>query len=76
MAYREATNAEHRIRLQISSGAHPMYSRNPSTGEPLATATAMRATDQEILHEAAHPSAVVLPAVTPARGREPTPPAS
>ncbi|MFI7610954.1 CocE/NonD family hydrolase [Nonomuraea terrae] len=66
----------HRIRLQISSGAHPMYSRNPGTGEPLVTATAMRAADQEILQEAAHASAVVLPVVTPAQGRQPSPPGS
>ncbi|MFI9846647.1 CocE/NonD family hydrolase [Nonomuraea sp. NPDC051941] len=53
----------HRIRLQISSGAHPMYDRNPGTGEPLATTTAMRPADQEILHDAAHPSALILPVV-------------
>ncbi|WP_345564847.1 CocE/NonD family hydrolase [Nonomuraea rosea] len=53
----------HRIRLQISSGAHPMYNRNPGTGEPLTTATAMRPADQEIFHDAAHPSAIILPIV-------------
>ena len=29
----------HRIRLQVSSGAHPRYARNPGSGEPLATAS-------------------------------------
>ncbi|MBB5867931.1 putative CocE/NonD family hydrolase [Allocatelliglobosispora scoriae] len=29
----------HRIRLQVSGGAHPRYARNLGTGEPLATAT-------------------------------------
>ncbi|MBV8464092.1 MAG: CocE/NonD family hydrolase, partial [Acidimicrobiales bacterium] len=29
--------AGHRIRLQVSSGAHPLYARNAGTGEPLAT---------------------------------------
>ncbi|WP_437112467.1 CocE/NonD family hydrolase [Streptomyces syringium] len=35
-AYRFA--AGHRIRLQISGGAHPRYARNPGTGEPAADA--------------------------------------
>ncbi len=29
--------AGHRIRLQVSSGAHPLFNRNAGTGEPLAT---------------------------------------
>ena len=29
--------AGHRIRLQVSSGAHPLFCRNAGTGEPLAT---------------------------------------
>ncbi|MFC9235285.1 CocE/NonD family hydrolase [Streptomyces decoyicus] len=29
----------HRIRLQISGGAHPRYARNPGTGEPATDAT-------------------------------------
>src|SRR5439155_3932329 len=29
----------HRLRVQVSSGAHPRYARNTGTGEPLATAT-------------------------------------
>ncbi|OKH98109.1 peptidase S15 [Streptomyces sp. CB02923] len=49
--------AGHRIRLQISGGAHPRFARNTGTGEPLATAT--RLVPVEIsLH---HPSALVLP---------------
>ena len=55
--------AGHRIRLQVSSGAHPRYARNPGTGEDPATATAPRAVDLEVLHDAAHPSALVLPGV-------------
>ncbi|WP_406453117.1 CocE/NonD family hydrolase [Streptomyces sp. NBC_00876] len=31
--------AGHRIRWQISAGAHPRYARNPGTGEPRAEAT-------------------------------------
>ena len=29
--------AGHRIRLQVSGGAHPLFNRNAGTGEPLAT---------------------------------------
>lgn len=51
----------HRLRLQISSGAHPRYARNLGTGEPIGTATKMRVADQEILHDPQHPSALELP---------------
>lgn len=51
----------HRIRLQLSSGAHPRYARNPGTGEEPAIATTLRPVDLEILRGAWHPSALVLP---------------
>ncbi|WIJ26233.1 CocE/NonD family hydrolase [Devosia sp. RR2S18] len=38
----------HRLRLQVSSGAHPRYARNMGTGEPISTATKMEANDIEI----------------------------
>jgi uncharacterized protein len=50
-----------RIRLQVSSGAHPRYARNMGTGEPLATATTLLTAEQQVLHDPAHPSAVILP---------------
>jgi uncharacterized protein len=53
--------AGHRLRLQVSSGAHPRYARNPGTGEPLTTGTTLRSAQQEIYHDPGHPSAVVLP---------------
>ena len=53
----------HCIRLQVSSGAHPRWNRNLGTGEPFATATRILAADQTIYHDAAHPSALVLPVV-------------
>jgi hypothetical protein len=55
--------AGHRIRLQVSSGAHPRYARNPGTGADRATATAeqMRPVRIEVLRDAAHPSVLVLP---------------
>jgi putative CocE/NonD family hydrolase len=55
--------AGHSIRLQVSSGAHPRYARNPGTGEDPATATRLVAADQEVLHDAAHPSAITLAVV-------------
>ena len=51
----------HRLRLQVSGGAHPRYARNPGTGEPLGTAATLRAGFREILHDPDHPSAVWLP---------------
>jgi putative CocE/NonD family hydrolase len=42
--------AGHRLRLLIASGAHPRYSRNPGTGEPINTATRLVPNDIEIFH--------------------------
>jgi uncharacterized protein len=53
--------AGHRLRLQVSSGAHPRYARNPGTGEGPATATELRVVEIELLHDRDHPSALVLP---------------
>jgi putative CocE/NonD family hydrolase len=53
--------AGHRVRLQVSSGAHPRYARNPGTGEDPVTATTLQAVDVEVLHDPEHPSALVLP---------------
>ncbi len=57
--------AGHRIRLQVSSGAHPRYARNLGTGQDPASATPdrMRAVALELLRDSAHPSAVTLPAM-------------
>ncbi|WP_432002007.1 CocE/NonD family hydrolase [Streptomyces sioyaensis] len=49
--------AGHRIRLQISGGAHPRFARNTGTGEPLTTATRLQPSEIA-LH---HPSALALP---------------
>jgi putative CocE/NonD family hydrolase len=53
--------AGHRVRLQVSSGAHPRFIRNLGTGDPLATATAMRVAHQAIYHDPQHRSTVSLP---------------
>jgi uncharacterized protein len=54
----------HRLRLQVSSGAHPRYARNTGSGEPLATATTLLTADQQVHHDPGHPSAVILPVAT------------
>jgi hypothetical protein len=51
----------HRLRVQVSSGAHPRFARNLGGGEPLATAVTMHSADQEVWHDPDHPSAIVLP---------------
>jgi putative CocE/NonD family hydrolase len=53
--------ARHRVRVQVSSGAHPRFIRNLGTGEPIATATVMRVADQSVHHDPSRPSAVFLP---------------
>lgn len=51
----------HRLRVQVSGGAHPRYARNPGTGEALGEAVTLRAGLRQILHDPAHPSRLVLP---------------
>ena len=51
----------HRMRVQVSSGAHPRFARNLGGGESLASATTMHPADQEVWHDPDHPSAIVLP---------------
>jgi putative CocE/NonD family hydrolase len=53
----------HRLRLQVSGGAHPRYARNPGTGDAVFTAVELRPVDVEVHHDADHPSAVNLPVV-------------
>ncbi len=50
-----------RVRVQVSSGAHPRFARNPGTGEQPATATKFIVADQSVYHDPAHPSSIVLP---------------
>lgn len=58
--------AGHRLRLQVSGGAHPRFARNTGSGEPPATATRLVVVGLQILHEAADPCTLLLP-VLPAR---------
>jgi uncharacterized protein len=55
----------HHLRIQVSSGAHPVYARNLGTGEPPATGTMMRAADQAVYHEPGRLSSVLLPHFLP-----------
>jgi putative CocE/NonD family hydrolase len=56
--------AGNRIRVQVSSGAHPRYIRNLGTGEPIATGTTMHIAHQHVHHDPRYPSAIVLPVST------------
>jgi len=51
----------HRIRVDISSSNFPRFDRNPNTGRTIATETELVVAEQRILHDAEHPSHLVLP---------------
>lgn len=54
----------HRIRVHVTSSRFPVFDRNLNTGEAPATATRMVTARQTVLHDAAHPSRIVLPIVS------------
>jgi hypothetical protein len=54
--------AGHRIRLQVSGGAHPRYARNLGTGEPAGQGTTGVPVTHRIGSGSASPSSVTLPA--------------
>src|SRR5664280_104981 len=51
----------HRLRVQVSSGAHPRFARGLGTEAPLATASAMVPASQQLHHAQSTASALVLP---------------
>ncbi len=53
-----------RIRVQVSSGAHPRFVRNLGSGEPTATGVKLIPADQAVYHDPDRPSAVLLPVYT------------
>jgi putative CocE/NonD family hydrolase len=53
----------HRIRLHVTSSRFPVFDRNPNTGEPFGTSARMQTARQSILHDAAHPSRLILPVI-------------
>ena len=55
--------AGHRIRLYVSSSNFPRFNRNLNTGEPTLGATRIVKARQSVLHDALHPSALVLPVI-------------
>lgn len=55
--------AGHRIRVQVTSSNFPRWDRNLNTGEPEETATTARVAHQQVFHDAARPSRIVLPIV-------------
>lgn len=62
--------AGNRVRVQVSSGAHPRYARNPGTGEDPLRATRLVAAEQEIFHDSVRPSSVTLNVVWSGATRE------
>jgi uncharacterized protein len=55
--------AGHRIRLDISSSNFPRFDRNPNTGGVFGEDSKLLRAEQTILHDARHPSRLVLPIV-------------
>jgi putative CocE/NonD family hydrolase len=53
--------AGHRLRVQVAGGAFPRFARNVGTGEPFGVATRGKPGAVEVLHDADHPSRIVLP---------------
>ena len=52
--------AGHRVRIEVSSSNFPRFDRNTNTGGVIAADTEMRPALQTVLHDQAHPSALVL----------------
>jgi putative CocE/NonD family hydrolase len=53
----------HRIRLDVSSSNFPRFDRNPNTGGVFGQDSTLLRAEQAILHDAMHPSRLVLPVV-------------
>jgi putative CocE/NonD family hydrolase len=53
----------HRLRLQLTSSAFPHFDRNMNTGHAIGVDREGRIAEITVLHDARHPSALVLPVV-------------
>jgi hypothetical protein len=53
----------HRIRLEVSSSNFPRFDRNLNTGKDAAIDSVFVKATNTVLHDAAHPSALILPVV-------------
>jgi len=51
----------HRLRVQLSSGAHPRWARNHGTGEPPLQAVNLLPAEQTVFHDPDHPSHLFIP---------------
>jgi uncharacterized protein len=54
-------SAGHALRVQVSSGAHPVYARNNGSTEPHATSTLLYAARQQVHLSGLHASHITLP---------------
>ena len=55
----------HRIRLDVTSSSFPRWDRNPNTGHAFGVDDELVVAHQTILHDAEHPSFVLLPLIPP-----------
>ena len=53
--------AGHRVRVQVSSAAHPLYARNTGSGEPIGSASQLIPSEHHVYHDRARRSAIILP---------------
>lgn len=53
-----------RVRIEISSSDYPQFAPNPNTGQPFGQTADQISATQTIFHDAAHPSAVILPTIS------------
>jgi hypothetical protein len=53
----------HRIRLEVSSSNFPRFDRNLNTGKSAAEDSQFVKATNSVLHDSAHPSALILPVV-------------
>ena len=53
----------HRIRVEITSGFMPLFSRNLSTRQNNLTTIEMKIAEQKVYHDRNHPSLILLPVV-------------
>ncbi len=54
----------HRIGVELSSSNFPRFDRNPNTGKSFGSDTELQKAVQNILHNAVHPSHLVLPIIS------------
>ena len=53
----------HRLRLEISSSDYPRFDRNPNTGGNIATETHPQQATQQVIHDSAAVSRIILPMI-------------